>query len=758
MASQFLRSIRTICRTHLRRQKVIPIPRFEHISLSLPHVFARRVDRTRDNHSGGPSIRLAVVIAVALLLPALVWSLLNQAPRSGDESQYARASLDLYRTLLRSPVDWMYRLLHVFPSKPNGLIWVGQFFVPLGFLIGSVDKGLLLSVWITQVLTIVVVYRTVLALTETDSAVAALGCLILASAPLFFNLGTYYMVESVQMLSAAWFVLIMVRAGSVDPATTIGRLLTATAFATMTKATAPLFCIWPGLAAVMMVIRHPSTPSTWRWRQASISLIGGLCLLSMSAAWYYNNWAWVASHVRAASTGPVAAIWGKEDTFLHTLSFWLSEAGRSFFLVSFLGPALALLLVVSAWSRSRSVGFDRAILVVVLQIATVLGVFSFSANREPRYLLPLLPYVTILICWSVHRIGRPILTGLALTTFATQLAATYAIGFGLLSGYHDAPIRPLVRDGQSARLLNSIVARTCRDPRPTRYPNVIAIDPGFRGDWLAPEPANYVAARDQAGRDGEVHCQYQYLGGSFFGSSASEAWDALVAGGVEYVVTLDPGVYPAPMKVYNQALNTANFQILWANLTNSELFAREGPLPEDSGIVVFRRTTPDERQQRTLIFQRGDHPDRIAVGRALSDQGRHQQAVDELNRATASNPTNVEAWANLALAYERLGNMDQALDAGDRARRLSPNHYYVNLGLARVLYRQQKWNDAADRAGDAALHAPGEQERMSALAIAGLSAFAAGDSKRGCDFLRGVGGLQSGPEIAKAKARNGCER
>jgi hypothetical protein len=70
----------------------------------------------------------------------------------GDESLYARASLELFRTLLRSPVAWMHGLLDVYPTKPNGLIWVGQFFVPVGYLMGSVDKGLLLSVWITQLL------------------------------------------------------------------------------------------------------------------------------------------------------------------------------------------------------------------------------------------------------------------------------------------------------------------------------------------------------------------------------------------------------------------------------------------------------------------------------------------------------------------------------------------------------------------------------------------------------------------------------
>ena len=37
------------------------------------------------------------------------------------------------------------------------------------------------------------------------------------------------------------------------------------------------------------------------------------------------------------------------------------------------------------------------------------------------------------------------------------------------------------RDGHNARLLESIVARTCRDTTRLPYVNVIAIDPAFRG-------------------------------------------------------------------------------------------------------------------------------------------------------------------------------------------------------------------------------------------------------------------------------------
>jgi hypothetical protein len=119
--------------------------------------------------------------------------------------------------------------------------------------------------------------------------------------------------------------------------------------------------------------------------------------------------------------------------------------------------------------------------------------------------------------------------------------------------------------------------------------NTIAIDPNFRGDWLAPEPANYVAARDLGTSAAKPPCDFVYLGGNFFGSAAAIAWKGLVEGNVQFVITIDPGVHAVPVNVYNEALTPENFAILWKNLNDSGLFVREPAPAGDDGIAVFRR-------------------------------------------------------------------------------------------------------------------------------------------------------------------------
>ena len=216
------------------------------------------------------------------------------------------------------------------------------------------------------------------------------------------------------------------------------------------------------------------------------------------------------------------------------------------------------------------------------------------------------------------------------------------------------------------------------------------------------------------------------------GSSPSEAWEGLLAERVNYVITIDPATYSVSPKAYNEALKPDSFRMFWWNLTTSGLFSREEGLPEDPRIAIFRSL---------------DHVDHVALGRASSDQGNHAIAVVHLSRAASRTPNDIEVWANLQLAYERQGDFKGAIAAGQRALKLSPNHYYVNVGLARALIQQGAAAEGVARAQHAAEHAHGPHERASALALAAQGAFRLKDAARGCALLRTAAGIEADPEI-----------
>jgi hypothetical protein len=151
-------------------------------------------------------------------------------------------------------------------------------------------------------------------------------------------------------------------------------------------------------------------------------------------------------------------------------------------------------------------------------------------------------------------------------------------------------IRPVDTRGTSRAVLEAIVDRTCSTFSANPYRVIIGIDPSLMGDWLAPAPANYVAAKRQLLRKRPPSCYFDYLGGSFFGGRASKVWNDMLTRRARYFVTVDPCVYPVPRQVYNRALNARNFPMVLRNVQESGLFETEPALREDHGIWIFRRS------------------------------------------------------------------------------------------------------------------------------------------------------------------------
>jgi hypothetical protein len=677
------------------------------------------------------------VLPLVLLAPSIVWIVLDTSAWGGDQSQYGFATLELFHTLTTVPHEWPARMLDVFVYKPNGLIWLGQVFVPLAFFISSIDVALLFTTVALQAATLILVYRSVRVLTRGTFVVPTTACLVVASAPLFILFAHHYLVENLQTASVAWFVLIMSLAPTWNRSLLLAQLIAATAVALAAKEIQPLFCVWPGAVAFVYLLRSSQRPDVSR-AQKRLTIVSWMLAIPMavlSAAWYFHNLATVYGHLQEGAYGQgVKTFWGKEDTYINSLAYWVQTAGKINFLPGL--AELSLLIAVSAVVlyaarvKQAPTHFSLCAGVAALQIVTVVMVFSLSPTRQSRYLLPALPYVALVISWSLVQINRGWATALGFAAFAIQFALLHGQALNLLR-----VVSPMVAGVQqvagTGRVLDSLVTRTCPESSSRPIWNIIAIEPSIPeigGDWLAPDPANYVVARQRFRRGGALPCHYGYFGEGFFGSEVSQAWDSMLARQAQYMVVVDPAKYSTPPQVFNQALSRENFPRVLRKLETSGLFTQEPPLVENTGILIFRRV------EGVLTVA-----DRITRGRALSDRGLHEQAVADLQEATVLGPSNVEAWANLALAYERAGRFREAISAGARARQLSPRHYYVNLGLARVSFELEQWRDVVRYARDAASDFPSTADQANAWALAARGAFRSGDSQGGCGFLRRAG-------------------
>jgi hypothetical protein len=536
---------------------------------------------------------LVYLVPVALISPSLIWISLDKSVWTWDEAVYGKASVELFYTLIYSPKSWISRMLTVLNAEAPGTAWLGQLFVPIGYLLDSIDVGLLLSILATQALTLVLIYNSIRELSGRNQSVSITGCLVAASAPLFVAMSHQYLTEPLQLLAVAWFLLIMSFAPTWSRAFILSQLLAATAVAMLAKASSPLYCIGPGLVALWYVVkaRPRFVKDEWLQKRVIATLVAGILLSLAAIRWYRENVRDVIQHVSISSSGPIAEIYGKKDIFLNTMSYWLEALRNSFFLTSvfFLISSVFGLAVVRYFIKPKTLAtrFTLCSSVAAFQIVIVLAVFSLSSNRDMRYLLPVLPYLALIIGWSLAQINSSILTGLTIVLFAVQLGSTYGQALGLLPVARTAPwwlLAPnTISNQRESKTLSSIISRTCAKTGSGPYWNII----GIELVWLNSHSANYVAAKN-LGLDDRLGCYY----GSAWDSvefDPNKIWTNILSANIHYYIAVNPDSNPVPPgDAHLQAVNR-NYLPMLKKVQGSGLFELEPPLAEDPRILIFRR-------------------------------------------------------------------------------------------------------------------------------------------------------------------------
>jgi hypothetical protein len=544
--------------------------------------------------SSQPKLLRTYLVPVAMIAPSLIWIALDKSVWTWDPALYGKNSVELFFSLIYAPLDWISQMLDVLPGAAPGVSWFGQFFVPLGYLLGSIDVGLLLSIWVTQALTLMMMYGSIWELSGHNQLVSITGCLIIASAPLFVGMSHQYFAEPLQVLAVAWFVMIMSFAPKWNRAFILSQLLVATPVAMLAKASSPLYCLGPGLVALWYVFkpgRSSSAKHEWLQKSVVVALAAGIIMNVATIAWYYRNITHVIHHIWIASSGPIAELYGKKEFFLNAMLFWLGSIQNAFFL------PMVLLISVLIFGfgvmryfvncKMQTKHFTICSGIALLQILMVLATFSLNSNRDTRYLLPLLPYFTLLVCWSLAQIDKPLLTTVLILIFLGQITVVHGQALGILSPNPQISpwLLPANRNGGVALELDSLVSRTCTEPAPERYWNVV----GDQKPWLNVNTLAYMAAKKLA-PENRQRCNYGYLG--YIVSDLDETWNHVLSLNPLYYITSDPKIYPISDDKQDQALNQLNIPVL-EKIQTSGLFKPEPPLPEDRGILIFRRKEID---------------------------------------------------------------------------------------------------------------------------------------------------------------------
>lgn len=362
-----------------------------------------------------------------------------------DCRAYGSNAVSLYADLINFSSDWFHDLFYITRHKATMICWLGQFFVPIGKGIGSIDKGLLLMIYMFLVLSLYLFYKSLNEIFKSPF-ISFIGCLVIIAAPLAFSLSTAFLVEPIQLFAVVWFIYIFVFSEKWDKFYIFLQLISAASFAMMVKVSSPIYCMLPGVIILYRLFASKAANYIGMKKKHWLLLIIAVLLGTGCSFWYRINWGILTTFVIKSSS---AKRWGSIDLFHNKLGYWLYSSIDSFFMpYAFCFFLLLFLIALFVYIKKKHIlslksnifliscpisGENLLVAMGLIQIAGVLFIFCNAVNECNRYLLPLLPYVAILIAWSLHRLKKRWISILISLILISQLSISSLEAFNFIN-------------------------------------------------------------------------------------------------------------------------------------------------------------------------------------------------------------------------------------------------------------------------------------------------------------------------------------
>lgn len=461
----------------------------------------------------------AAVIATFSLL-SFVWIMRDQTVWPWDQAWYGEVALDLRYAFSRGPVAWVDAMLHAFGSKPPLISWIAQVFTPLSHLLGRTEPALLTANVLIQAVTLALVYRVGRRLGASPFE-ALTGMIACGGASLFIGMTNQFLVEPLQMLTAAGLANAAWGAERRSWIRVGADIVLWTALSFLSKSSAftyvvPLITYIAVANALAWREGRPAPRRRDYWLTAFAAVTALMCML-----WYQINWAAMAVHFKNATSAEITLDYGSVGTLSSKLHFWTTWLGLSLSPWSWI-LWMYIALAVAAFGRTIlkfnrasprdwpkiavASGFLFAGAVAGIVVITVLGL-ALQINEETRFLAPLLPLTGVLIAWGLHVFARSWLT-IAISAIAGTNAlagAAYAQGFDPLHMTPTTWLKPVQTDTAPSQALQVAVVASCKYDRPNRYVIV-----GVEYPWFNANSAAFYSAMSR--RHIGYRCFYTSLG------------------------------------------------------------------------------------------------------------------------------------------------------------------------------------------------------------------------------------------------------
>jgi hypothetical protein len=529
---------------------------------------------------------LAPIFAIAIFsLSSVVWLLKDQTVWPWDQAWYAETALDLRYATTGGFGAWLDGMVNAMGSKPPLLPWLGQAFVPLSHVVGTVEPALLLLNVFCQIATLSLVYQTARS-AGAGLGASMVGVVLTGGSSLFIGMTHQFFVEPLQMLCAAALAWTAVNSTRMPKVRVISLLLMLTAISFLTKSSSFTFVVplMIYVIAALVISREPvKTRATFL---DPFAVLLSVLAAGAAIAWYAVNWKAMAQHFANATSTDFALLYGSLGSIPDKLVYWC----RALALALSPLPSYALVLTVtiiaglaiSSWRifKARPSKWlveavsSKTLFNVVLLGQIVVTVYGLATqiNEESRFLAPTLPIIGILSAWSLGVIARPVLSSgfLILTAANAILSIAYA--------HHADPFRispsvwlkPYAVDDNKERLIQ-IVRMTC--PVGNRYVIVGVEYPNFNAN-----SASFYSAQQR--RVTGQRCYYTSLG--YAESSLQAALKRIDVIKPEFVATIKPERQATTADSFNRVAKPAA-----EHLRSDPRFAPVPGAPDD--VEIYRR-------------------------------------------------------------------------------------------------------------------------------------------------------------------------
>lgn len=479
-----------------------------------------------------------------------------------DQSWYGEVSSDLFYSFIHDIVHWYQAMIVLIPSKPPLLVWVGQFFVPIGLAIGNIEIALLFFVLLTQLFVLLCIWAIAKEIAREDIWLQLFAISLAGSGSLFIGLTHQFLVEPLQLLCASASLLLALRAQKLELARLITFLVILIMVGFSTKTTSIVYCgfswtycVW--IFANRMVFKGELISRTglpWVW------IFVACAMTVITAHWYIANIVAVLDHIKNATIGASAELYGKRSPLLLKLPFWLVESNRAFFglpylLLPLLGLAGAKLIYLQRHHPRIALKSFMPAIEVVCFAQVILPVIMLASQppEETRYLLAILPSIVVLALFILQYVEWVWLKMLLTLALLLQAALFNAVALGAnLNLVSSSWLWPVKTDKNDSEVAARIQDETCR----VYSDRVNVIGPEF------PQMnANSISLISSMARYASgFRCYYTSLG--YAETDQSRAIDRLESLKSPFLVLPNRELKPEEQNAFNQILKAFNETIM----------------------------------------------------------------------------------------------------------------------------------------------------------------------------------------------------